>query len=146
MKICITSSVGGHLTEVMQLKEIYLKYEHFFILNDKNNLPEELKEKTYFITHSERDWKFLVNLYEALKILWKERPDVIISTGAGPAVPISIISKFFGCSIIFIESFAAVKHPTLTGRIMYYLADKFYYQWKYLEKFYPKGIYGGSIF
>lgn len=146
MKICIISSVGGHLTEVLQLKDIYMKYDFFFVINDKRNISEEINERAYFITHSERDWKFLINLYEAFNIFRKERPNVILSTGAGPAVPVSLVGKFFGCSIIFIESFAAVERPTLTGRIMYYIADKFFYQWEKLGKYYPKGIYGGSIF
>ena len=123
-----------------------MKYDHFYVINEKRNISVEVNSNTYFITHSERDWRFFLNLYEAFRILQKERPDAILSTGAGPAVSMSLVGKIFGSSIIFIESFAAVIRPTLTGRIMYYIADRFYYQWKSLKRYYQKGIYGGSIF
>ena len=58
------------------------------MLNDEITLPKDMEGKTYFIRHSERDWLFFVNLLEAWQILRKERPRLILSTGAGPVVPI----------------------------------------------------------
>jgi len=95
MKICIVSSCGGHLTEVRCLLPVYQKHDHFYVLNDRAILPDDMKGKTYFIAHSERDWKFLLNLWEAFRILYRERPNVILSTGAGPAVPFAIIGRLF---------------------------------------------------
>lgn len=147
MKICMVSSPGGHLREIIQLEPVFKPHSYFFIINDRTPLKQEILERTYFISRSQRDWKFFLNLVEAFQILRKERPDVIISTGAGCIVPVSIVAKiFFGCPTIYIESFAAVYRPTLTGRIMYRLADKFLYQWEYLSRVYPKGIDSGSIF
>ena len=144
-KISIVSSCGGHLTEVRMLKPAYEKYEHFYVLNDVVTLPEDMKGRTYFIRHSERDWLFLVNLWEAWRILCKERPNLILSTGAGPAVPFALVGKLFGIPTLFIETFTRVTEPSLAGRIMYYLADRFFYQWRPLERFFPRGIYGGPL-
>jgi UDP-N-acetylglucosamine:LPS N-acetylglucosamine transferase len=145
MKICIVSSCGGHLTEVRVLKPVYEKYNHFYVLNDRVLLPEDMKGKTYFIRHSERDWLFFANLLEAWQILRKERPDLILSTGAGPVVPFALAAKLFRIPTIFIETFTRVTRPSLTGRIIYRLADRFFYQWKPLAHFFPKGIYGGPL-
>jgi UDP-N-acetylglucosamine:LPS N-acetylglucosamine transferase len=146
LKLCIVSSCGGHLTEVRALRIVYENYEHFYVLNDKALLPKDMTGKTYFIRHSERDWLFFVNLWEALRILWKERPDAILSTGAGPVVPFAIVGRFlFGTKIIFIETFTRSHSPSLTGRIMHRLAHRFYYQWDSLREVYPSGIYGGSL-
>ena len=144
-KICIVSSCGGHLTEVRALKPAYERYDYFYVLNDRVLLPSDMEGKTYFIHHSERDIIFFANLWEAWCILRKERPDLILSTGAGPVVPFSLIGQLFGVRSIFIETFNRVAEPSLSGRIMYYLADRFFYQWKMLEKFYPKGVWGGPI-
>jgi UDP-N-acetylglucosamine:LPS N-acetylglucosamine transferase len=144
--ICIVSSCGGHLTEARALKQVYEQYKHFYVLNEKILLPKDMEDKTYFIRHSERDLLFFVNLWEAWRILRKERPRLILSTGAGPAVPFALVGKFFRIPIIFIEISAQVTRPSLTGRIMYYLADRFFYQWKTLEKYFPKGIYGGLLY
>src|SRR5258706_16264448 len=106
MKICIVSSCGGHLTEVRELLPVYGRYEHFYVIAKRISLPPDMS-KVYFIRHSERDWKFFVNLVEAWTILRKERPDVIISTGASPAVPFAIVGRlFFGVKVLFIETLA----------------------------------------
>lgn len=144
-KICVISSCGGHLTEVRALLPVYERYEHFYVLNDHVQLPKDMEGKTYFIRHSERDLLFFVNLWEAWCILRKERPSLILSTGAGPAVPFAFVGKLLGVACIFIEISAQVTEPSLTGRIMYLLADRFFYQWKTLERCFPKATYGGLI-
>lgn len=146
MKICIVSSCGGHLTEVRRLAGAFKAYDHFYVLNDHALLPADMRNKTYFITHSERDWKLIVNLWEAFRILRRERPDIILSTGAGPAVPFAIIGRFFLRSkVIFVETLTSVERPSLTGRIMYYIAHHFYYQWPELQDYFSKGEYGGPL-
>lgn len=146
MKVCIVSSCGGHLTEVRCLKPAYEAYEHFYVLNDKAILPDDMKGKTYFIAHSERDMKFVLNLWEAFKILRKERPGAILSTGAGPAVPFAIVGRaLFGTRVIFVETITRINSPSLTGRIMYWLAHDFYYQWGSLKSHFPKASYGGPL-
>lgn len=146
MKTCVVSSCGGHLTEVRCLKPAYEAYEHFYVLNDKAILPADMEGRTYFIAHSERDWKLLLNLWEAFRVLRKEKPAVILSTGAGPVVPFAIIGRiFFGTKIIFVETITRVHAPSMTGRIMYRLAHVFYYQWESLQRFFPKGIHGGPL-
>jgi len=130
---------------VRVLMPVYSKYDHFYVLNNRRILPNDMRGKTYFIRHSERDWLCFVNLWEAWKILRKERPSLILSTGAGPVVPFALIAKSLGVPTIFIETFTRVSKPSLTGRIMYYLADRFIYQWKELETSFPKAVYGGTV-
>lgn len=144
-KICIVSSCGGHLTEVRSLMPAYGRHDHFYVLNDRVVLPEDMKGRTYFIRHSERDRFFFVNLWEAWRILRKERPKLILSTGAGPVVPFALVGKIFQIPTLFIETFTRVVQPSLTGRIMYFLAEQFFYQWKPLQCFFPKAIHGGPL-
>src|SRR5439155_16045068 len=122
-KICIISSCGGHLTEVRALKPVYETYPHFYVLNDRVLLPNDMEGKTYFIRHSERDWLFFVNLWEAWRILRAERSSLILSAGAGPVVPFALVGKLLGVRTIFIETFNQVFEPSLSGRIMYHIAD-----------------------
>lgn len=146
MKICIVSSCGGHLTEVRCLRPAYGQYEHFYVLNDKVLLPEDMKGRTFFIAHSERDWRFLLNLWEAYRILRTEKPTVILSTGAGPVVPFALVGKLIHrICIIYVETITRVNRPSLTGRIMYWLSDHFYYQHRPLASYFPKGLYGGPL-
>lgn len=146
MKVGIISSCGGHLTEVRALAAAYAPYEHFYVLNDRVLLAPDMVGKTYFISHSERDWKFFLNLWEAFRILRRERPHVLLSTGAGCIVPFALVGRFlFGCRVIFVETITRVTSPSLTARIMYWLAQDFFYQWPDLARYFPRGTCGGTL-
>jgi beta-1,4-N-acetylglucosaminyltransferase len=145
-RICIVSSCGGHLTEVRCLLPVYRDYAHFYVLNDKALVPADMQDRTQFIAHSERDWKFLLNLWEAWCILRRERPTLILSTGAGPAVPFALVGRLlFGCRIVYVETITRINRPSLTGRLMYRIAHDFFYQWQSLAPYFPKGRFEGPL-
>lgn len=144
-KICIVSSCGGHLAEVRLLRSLYEPHEFFYVLNDRIILPPDMEGKTYFASLFERDLRFFVNLGEAWKILRAEKPDLMLSTGAGIIVPFAICAKLLGIPVVFVETVCRVDHPSLTGKLMYRLADKFFYQWEALGRYFPKGEYCGPI-
>jgi len=148
MKICLTCSSGGHLLQIMQLENFYKKYDHFF-LTFRRDMTENLakKEKVYFVKDPKRNpFALILNFFQTLSVFLMERPDITISTGAGVSVVACFLAKVFKNKIIFIESFSRVKYPSFSGRLVYFVADLFIVQWKSLLKFYPKAVYGGSIF
>lgn len=145
MKVCIVSSCGGHLTEVRLLKPVYEAHAHFYVLNQSIPLPADMVGRTHIIRHSERDWLTLVNLWEAWRILRRERPSVLLSTGAGPIVPFAVVARAMRIPVVFVETLTRVDRPSLTGRIMYHLADRFFYQWPGLARFFPRGTHGGPL-
>lgn len=147
MKVCIIASAGGHLTEVLQVNSTYSKYEHFYVTFKRKDIKDKLRnEKVYFINDPKRNpLKFLYNFFQSLRIFLKERPDLIISTGAGMAIMFCYIAKLFGKKVIFIESLAAVDTPSFSGKFIYPISDLFIVQWEKLLKFYPKAIYGGTL-
>lgn len=146
MKICLVSSCGGHLTELRMLRPAYEGFDHFYVLNDHALLPPDMEGRTFFIAHSERDWKFFLNLWEAWRILRRERPDLILSTGAGPVVPFALVGRlFFRTHVVFVETITRIDSPSMTGRIMRFLAHRCLYQWRSLAPFFPDGEYGGPL-
>jgi len=105
------------------------------------------KEKVHFIINPKRSLlDTLISFFQTLFIFLKEKPDIIISTGAGVTIPICYLAKLFMRKVIYIESFSRVNHPSFAGRLGYLVADLFIVQWKPLLKFYKKAKYGGSIF
>lgn len=148
MKICLACSTGGHLLQILQLKNIYKKYDHFFF-TFRRSMSNDLakKEKVRFVMDPSRNPISLgVNFFQSLLIFLKEKPDVIIANGGGVVVPLCYVSKFFNKKIIFIESFSRVFEPSIAGRLVYPLANLFMVQWEGLLRFYKKAKYGGSIF
>ena len=151
-KICLIANGGGHYEQIRQLKEVYDKYDCFYVVM-KTDATKNAKEKTHFIienTHS-NEFIFLLRsiiiLFQSLYIILKEKPDVIISTGAGATVPLCVLAKkVFKKKLIFIESFAKRESPTKTGLKMYEMADLFIVQWDSMLKFYPDAVVGGWIY
>ena len=89
-------------------------------------------------------WKYLVNTCQSLKHIIVERPDVVISTGAGIAIPTMMIcKKLLGSKIIYIESAACVEKASKTGSFMYKYADLFLVQWPEMQHHYEKAVYAG---
>lgn len=144
--ICIVSSCGGHLTEVRRLKKAFEEYPHYYILNKIVPLDDDMRDRTYFISHAERNWLVVWNIFEVLSILRKKETAMILSTGAGPAVSAAIAGILMGIPSVFVESICRVTTPSLTGRIMYYLGKHCVYQWSGLRRYFPKGINGGPLF
>lgn len=149
MKICFVGSSGGHLTHLYMLKPFWKDYERIWATFDKEDAKSLLLgEKIYPVYYpSNRSLKaLLINSYRAIKILKKERPNLIISSGAAPAIPFFWIGKLFGAKTIYIEVFDRIDKPTIAGKLCYPVTDKFIVQWEEMKQVYPKAENLGSIF
>lgn len=150
-KVCMISSSGGHLEQIRQLKDVYNKYECFYVVS-RTKATEALKEKHYIVSDLVRKNKVAMVLrmtkmmFEQFGIFVKEKPDVILTTGAAVAIPMCIIGKVFRKKVIYIESYARMTTPNKTGKLIYKFADLFIIQWEELRKYYPNAVYGGSIY
>ena len=149
MKVCLVGSSGGHLAHLYMLKPFWNNKERFWVTFNKQDANSLLKNEKvyncYFPTN--RNFKTLIkNTILAFKVLKKEKPDLIISSGAAVAVPFFYIGKLMGAKLIYIEVFDRIDKPTLTGKLVYPIADKFIVQWEEAKKVYPKAINFGSIF
>lgn len=149
MKVCLVGSSGGHLTHLYMLKDFWKDKDRFWVTFDKEDARSILENEKvipcYYPTN--RNIKNLIkNTFLAIKVLLKEKPDLIISSGAAVAVPFFYIGKILGAKLIYIEVFDRIDKPTVTGKLVYPIADKFIVQWEEQKKVYPKAINLGSIF
>lgn len=154
-RVFLVSSAGGHLTQLLRLAKGLTDYEIHLVTEAT---PVALRSNygefscSHFLIHGGREkkmlypLKLLINSSKSLWLFIKYRPRVIISTGAHTAVPICLIGKLSSSKIIFIESFARVSTPSMSGRILYRVADRFYIQWPALKKYYPQAIYRGGLY
>lgn len=149
MKICLVGSSGGHLTHLYMLKPTWENYDRFWVTFDKEDAKSMLKNERMYPCYypTNRNIKNLIrNTFVAWKVLRKEKPDVIISSGAAVAVPFFYLGKIMRKKLIYIEVFDRVDKPTLTGRLVYPIVDEFIVQWDEQLKVYPKAKNYGSIF
>ena len=149
MKICLVGSSGGHLTHLYMLKPFWQEHERVWVTFDKADAQSLLKDEKmypcYFPTN--RNIKNLLrNTVVAWKVLRKEKPDLIISSGAAVAVPFFYLGKLFRKKTVYIEVFDRIDKSTLTGKLVHPVTDLFVVQWEEMLNVYSKAINLGSIF
>ena len=154
-KVLFISSTGGHFKELMQLKKLFNDFD-YIIITEKTKTSKSLKEtygkKISFVIYGTKDhmltypFKLFINCWILLYQYIKFRPKYIVTTGAHIAGPMCYIGKIFGSKIIFIETFANSETKTITGKLVYPIADLFLVQWESMLKLYPKAKYWGNLF
>lgn len=149
LKICLVGSSGGHLTHLYMLKPLWENKNRFWVTFDKVDANSILKdEKVYhcYFPTNRNIINLIKNTFLAIKVLRKEKPDLIISSGAAVAVPFFYLGKLIGAKNVYIEVFDRINKPTLTGKLVYPVTDKFIVQWDEMKNVYKKSINLGSIF
>lgn len=154
-KVLFISSTGGHLSEMLQLKDMFNRYDYHIITEKtKSNLSlkEKYQNKVNYLIYGTKDhpltypFKLLANCFKSLYFYFRIHPDYIITTGAHTAGPMCLIGKIFGSKVIYIETFANINTKTITGRLLYPFADMFIVQWHSMKKHYKDSIDGGWIY
>ena len=131
------------------LKPFWQDKERFWVTFDKTDARSLLEGETFYPCYfpTNRNLKNLIrNTFLAWKILRKEKPDLIVSSGAAVAVPFFYLGKLFGAKTVYIEVFDRIDASTLAGKLVYPVADKFVVQWEEMKQVYPKAVNLGSIF
>ncbi len=154
-KVLFISSQGGHLSEMLQLKSIFKKYEYHIVTEKTKStegLEKEYKGKVSYLVYGTKHnlipylFKFLFNIFKSLYLIIKINPTHIITTGTHTAVPMCYIGKLLGKKVIYIETLANSKTKTVAGKLVYPISDMFVVQWESMLKLYPKAVYGGWIY
>lgn len=149
MKVCLVGSSGGHLTHLYMLKPFWSDKERFWVTFDKEDARSILNGEKFYPCYYPTN-RNLKNLFKNTLLAWKvikhEKPDLIISSGAAVSVPFFYIGKLFGAKLIYIEVFDRIDHPTMSGKMVYPIVDRFVVEWEEMKDVYPKAVNLGSIF
>jgi len=149
IKIAVACSPGGHMVQAKQLAGVYEKYNHFYFtfsgpVADKMKNTTRVRAIPNIVRRNPLSW--IVGVVLSAHAVLMERPDVVISTGAGIVVFFCVFAKLLGAKLIFIESMARIERPTLTARFLYPFSDLFIVQWPNLLKFFPRAEFLGRLF
>lgn len=149
--VLFISSSGGHYRQLRTMQPLIDKYNGVVVTEKDAAIT---RQKGMYLLHQVNRkeklfplWLLMDTLLE-LRIFFKERPAVIVTTGVLAAIPMCIIAKLFGRKVIFVESFAKIVSPTRTGKYIYqhHLADYFFVQWESMKNVYPGAVYAGSLY
>lgn len=151
LKIAFIASSGGHLEEICRLEKVAEKYDNFLVTEKNDFEVRKFGKRQYYVPQMNRKeklflFKFIRLFYQAYKILKREKPDIVITTGALIAYPFCVLEKMMHGKVIYIESFARVNKPSLTGKMVHRHADLFLVQWEDMLEYFPDAVLGGGIF
>ncbi|GGH63078.1 PssD/Cps14F family polysaccharide biosynthesis glycosyltransferase [Rothia aerolata] len=148
MKALYIASAGGHLAHLLALGKLWKNQERtwatFKLPEVQAALADEDVDWVYFPT-TRNIPNAIRNFKLAIKVLRREKPDVIISSGAGVAVPFFAVAKALGIKTVFIECYDRITMPTMSGRLCYPMTDLFVVQWEEQQKAFPESVNIGPI-
>ncbi|HEY4283345.1 MAG TPA: glycosyltransferase [Chthoniobacterales bacterium] len=154
LRVCLAASGGGHVRQLLDLEQAWSLHDYFFITED-TALSRSLihKHPVHFLCHFalgqiRRDglaralWACLRNFGGATRVMLRNRPDIVISTGAGTVFFSILWAKLLGAKFILIESFARFDRPSVFARMAAPFADYIVVQSATLKKSFP----GAAVF
>lgn len=148
IKIGLVTSRGGHLFQLYNLKDWWKRYDRFWVTDKGEDSDFLLKdEKIYygFFPEHRNLFNALRNFFLGLKILSKEKPDLLVSTGAGIAPPIFLAGKILGQRLIFIDSYSFVEYPSFSAKLVHPIVDKLLVQHAAIIKLLKRAEFWGRL-
>jgi beta-1,4-N-acetylglucosaminyltransferase len=148
VKVALVCSSGGHLAQLHRLKAWWSQHDRVWVTFDTPDAVSLLDgEQVEWAFHpTTRNVKnTLRNLWLARRVLARERPDLVVSDGAGVAVPFFLLAKLRGIKTVYLEVYDRVDSRTLTGRLCYPMTDLFCVQWEEQRRLYPRSQLIGTL-
>jgi UDP-N-acetylglucosamine:LPS N-acetylglucosamine transferase len=135
-KVMAVASGGGHWVQLLRLTPALVDFDVTFVGVSQAYRSEVAGHKFYSVTDATR-WDKIALLKAAVQlawITWKERPDVVVSTGAAPGYLAVRVGRFFGARTIWLDSIANVDRLSMSGELVGPHADLWLTQWPHLER------------
>jgi UDP-N-acetylglucosamine:LPS N-acetylglucosamine transferase len=148
MKILLVCSSGGHLTQLMCLRSWWEGHDRRWVTFPTEDAVSKLGgERVTWAAHpTTRNVPNLMrNALLARRLLAGYRPDVVVSTGAGVAVPFFWLAGLYHASTVYLEVFDRIDSATLTGRLCERVTDLFLVQWPEQQALYRNPVLLGKV-
>jgi UDP-N-acetylglucosamine:LPS N-acetylglucosamine transferase len=139
-KTCWAYSPGGHLTELVRATS-GIRFNDLYHVTFRSGRGGPFPgERVHHVCHPRRGiLRTLLNALQSLRILLRERPALIISTGADVAVATLLLGRVLGARIVFIETGGTLQ-PSLAGRLAYPFCHLFVVPWPEKLHAFPKAV------
>jgi UDP-N-acetylglucosamine:LPS N-acetylglucosamine transferase len=141
--ILLVSSSGGHFKGLFQLEPFFSRHSRHWVTFRSATTEQLLQAETvtWAFSPTNRNLPNLLrNAWLAWHVIQQRRPDLILITGAGVAVPFVIVGKVLGCRTVFVESITRIQTLSLSARLALRWIDDLYVHWPQLQDRYPGSI------
>jgi beta-1,4-N-acetylglucosaminyltransferase len=147
--LLLVCSSGGHLLQLVALRDAWAGFSTRWVTFDKSDARSLLEGEavTFAYGPTNRSVKNLLrNLLLAWRIVGSVRPRVVLTTGAGVAVPFAWVARARGARVVYVESLTRIDQPSLSCRLIAPTASRIYVQWPELLEAVPGALYAGQVF
>jgi beta-1,4-N-acetylglucosaminyltransferase len=147
-EILLVCSSGGHLLQLHALRPAWEEFSRAWVTFDRSDSRSLLAEERVVHAYGPTNRSALNlfrNLLLAVRVVWRLRPRVILTTGAGVAVPFAWVGRLFGAKVVYVESATRIESPSLSLRLVRPVATFVYVQWPELLQALPTARYRGSV-
>lgn len=135
-KVLIVASPGGHLLQMLALEPAWSDLDRTWVTLRSTDVEYLLQDEDVVYGHGPTPrniGNFFRNLRLAWRVLREQDPSVVVSTGAGLALPFFLLGRLQRRRLVYVESITRVEKLALTGRLVYPLASDFFVQWDSLS-------------
>jgi len=147
-RVLLVCSSGGHLAQLHRLQPWWQDHERAWVTFRKPDAESVLAgERVWWAFHpTTRNVVNLVrNAWLAVRVMRRERPDVVVSNGAGVALPFFVLARLLRRRTVYVEVYDRIDSATLTGRLCRPFTDLFCVQWPEQQRFYRDSVVVGRF-
>jgi beta-1,4-N-acetylglucosaminyltransferase len=147
--VLLVCSSGGHLLQLVSLRPAWQGLSRAWVTFDKSDARSLLRGERVIFAHGPTNRNvpnLLRNLVLAARVLRRARPRVVVTTGAGVAVPFAWLGRLMGAKVVYVESFTRIGGPSLSLRLIRPVAGRLYVQWPELAARLRGARHVGNVF
>jgi beta-1,4-N-acetylglucosaminyltransferase len=146
--VLLVASSGGHLLQLLTLRAAWQGLPTVWVSNDKEDARSLLVgEDAHFLPgpYSRNPRSLLANLLLAVRVVVRERPATVLTTGADIAVPFAWVGRLLGARVVYVESFTRIETVSLSCKLIKPVAHRVYVQWPELLAALPDARFAGAV-
>lgn len=148
-RVLLVCSSGGHLSQLMELEPWWRHHDRHWVTFDLPDARSKLDGESMTPAHHPTT-RNLVNLARnvalARRVVGDYRPDIVVSNGAGVAVPFFAVARWAGVPTVYVEVYDRIDSRTLTGRLVRPFTTSFLVQWPEQQQLYPGSVLIGTLY
>lgn len=147
LKVFAVASIGDHWVQLLRIAKALEKEFDVVYMSTHEKCATMVEGRVYYSMNDFSRWDFykmFPELLHSIYIICKEKPSIVITTGAAPGLVCLFAAKICGIRTVWIDSIANVEHISFSGRIASKFASRIYTQWPSLAG--NKVIFAGNIF
>lgn len=148
-QLLLVCSTGGHLLQLLALRKAWEGFSRLWVSFDAGDTRTLLADEEVVWAHSPTNRNLpnlLRNVVLAFRVVGRTRPRVVVTTGAGVAVPFAWVGRLFGARIVYVETLTRIHRPSLSYRMTAPIVSRTYVQWPELQRALPRARFRGNVF